>query len=321
MDYEKLAIGLIKYLRGNKSQHHFSSLLGYEFNIVHRWENGTKRIFWRDFVDVCKLTRVPVEKIVEDVYEYSEGLEREEHFLSFIIRDKNIKKIAKELKMSSNTLYNCLNGKSRAQLSLVLCLLDHLALFKLDEFMERFCTPDFLSTFFPSYLLTKDFNSVSIRDPQMALLIATLELNHYKDLSAHSDTVLAKLLGISEQAVKTCLSFLEEKGFIKFEDDKYVSERDGGMISINNYSEEDLLSLDEYWSREVFKYYRKTPVEDREFCRRGFLRLTFDDESIKEFDNLFMDFYLKAQDIAAKTKKNEMIRVINMNYFNPLHEN
>jgi hypothetical protein len=46
-------LALVREVRGARSQGYVNRRLGFRFNQVTKWERGTKRVLWRDFVALC----------------------------------------------------------------------------------------------------------------------------------------------------------------------------------------------------------------------------------------------------------------------------
>ncbi len=319
MNYEALAISIVKDLRQKQSQQNLSNQLGYEFNIVYRWENRKKVILWQDFFKICRLKKIPLSDVLKDFFSYVDSLEDEASLIQHLIQERSLPKLSSELNISKNILHNYIKGKTKAKLSFMLHLIDHCSLLGIEDFLERTCSPKVLNDFNPIYSLKKTYNKISIKEPRLALLLSVLCLDFYRDLDKHDDKALAQILQISEEKLKEYLTILEENQLIRFNSKKYEALDGRGVVSLQNYSDEELFEIDQFWLEEALSFFKNTPKSKRDKCRKGFFRLTFDEKTLEEFDNATLEYCKKIQEISKASSAKESIRVLNLNYFNPLN--
>lgn len=67
VDFRFVTREFIRVIRGEKSQERLSHELGFDFNVVSRWESGRRGFYWNDFISLAKLMRWDVSTALESV--------------------------------------------------------------------------------------------------------------------------------------------------------------------------------------------------------------------------------------------------------------
>lgn len=89
--YSQLSREIIIHLRGGRTQTELSSLLGYSFNQVSKWESGATLFLWQNFIDLNEALQLPWSKNFNDCFAFNTNLKVEErpvfeilsHFFGF----------------------------------------------------------------------------------------------------------------------------------------------------------------------------------------------------------------------------------------------
>ena len=68
LNYQQLAEQIVRHLRGDITQRQLSANLGFTFNQVGKWESGATQIKWDDFLYLCKILEVPIEKYFRNTF-------------------------------------------------------------------------------------------------------------------------------------------------------------------------------------------------------------------------------------------------------------
>ncbi|MBK7960502.1 MAG: helix-turn-helix transcriptional regulator [Bdellovibrionales bacterium] len=64
MNYQQLIARLLKQIRGAKTQLDMSQDLGYNYNQYGKWESSQRKIRWREFSKLCKVSNIQLEKLL-----------------------------------------------------------------------------------------------------------------------------------------------------------------------------------------------------------------------------------------------------------------
>lgn len=115
-DFQIMANGIVKCLRGAQTQMALSRKLGYKFNQVHRWETGITFPYWSDYIRVAKECRVDPTAQLHSSPGYQGEAEDLPRLLLFLASNRDISTIARLSRLSRFSLGHWLQGSSEPKL-------------------------------------------------------------------------------------------------------------------------------------------------------------------------------------------------------------
>lgn len=215
--YQDLSLRLVRLFKGNQSQADLSRKLGSTFNIVNRWETGSRKFYWEDFLQLCALEGIEVETVLEGVTNFTfqanpsgaEVFEKIVGCLDPALLQKSF---------STGQLQRLRSGETK------LVMADFLQI--LDLAFGR--SPRFFALLFPESDLSRtlqtetvDYIQLAASDINYSLLKQALSLKCYSALESHSSQHLAELLDLNEKQVDDYLQNLISVGVIEMSNNIY----------------------------------------------------------------------------------------------------
>src|SRR5687768_2622287 len=103
-NFENVSRELIRAIRGRTSCAIASRRLGYSFNQVARWENGSKTILWEDFVRLAETRGKDIGRALTTLELFNRQPRRIHKTIVEIISGRKISEAAKDLGCSTHQL-------------------------------------------------------------------------------------------------------------------------------------------------------------------------------------------------------------------------
>lgn len=213
MDYSKLRKELLLHLRGQLAQSQVNKKLGVNFNKMYRWESGVSHIMWPDFVDLCRILKIPLDKYLADSFSFKESAQSTATLVQHFTGGSTLKEVADNLKVSRYTLSRWLKNISAPTLEQMFALMD-------------FASPDFLrflefltgDQVLPSAAEEMRLYRAQVKHyfsyPWMSILLSALETKGYAKQA--TDEYLANKTKIPLKEIQRALPELAESGVIKW---------------------------------------------------------------------------------------------------------
>lgn len=219
MNYSKLKKELLLHLRGQLAQSQVNKKLGVTFNKIYRWESGTSHVMWPDFVDLCRVLKIPLDQYLQDSFSFKQPGKNTAGLVQHFAGYSTQKDIAEKIEISRYTLSRWLKGVSAPTLEQMFALMDY-------------ATPDFLrflefltdGEILPSVSEEMRLYHAQVKHyfayPWMSVLLSALETKGYaKD---PTDEYLAQKTKIPLSEIKKAIPDLAESGVIKWNGKKWV---------------------------------------------------------------------------------------------------
>jgi hypothetical protein len=211
---------LLVAMRGKISQSQMSQKLGYQFNQMYRWESGTTKMSWLDFLKFAKNRKVDMSMVLKKSFQYNDKPERYDLFVRHLVGDSKITKIAKINGTTPFRVRRWLNHVFPPDLDDVLSLINHHAHVLL--VFLGFLTDVSKITVIREELLKREAEIDLMRKyPVSGAVLRALELDEYQKFSKHQEGWISKKLGISLQDEVTIIERLKSGRLIAKKDHKY----------------------------------------------------------------------------------------------------
>jgi transcriptional regulator with XRE-family HTH domain len=225
MDYEKLAIELVRELRGRRSQSAFSRRLGYRSNAVYAWEAGrafpTAAVFFRSLKRAGRdvegalsgFYRLPAERADVPDLTTSEGVAR---LLNDLRGRTSVVELARAAERSRFAVARWLKGLAEPRLPDFLRLLECSSL-RLLDFLSCFSDPAKLPSVASAWQTLESARRAVYELPWSHAVLRVIELEAYRALKRHQPGFIANWLQIPREEEDRCVALLLESGQIKKE--------------------------------------------------------------------------------------------------------
>jgi hypothetical protein len=223
MDYEALASELLKELRGRRSQRALSRRLGFESNVVYRWESGRSWPAAAHFFHLVELVRGSASSVVDQFLHSKLELPRghspkDEVGVVALLRelrgDSRINDLAKTIGCSRFSVTRWLNGTTQLRLPEFLAFIEATSL-RLLDFLAALVDPHKLPSASQRWSLLEASRRAAYDHPWSHAVLRVLETKAYEKLARHRRGFIAERIGISVQEEETCLQILLQAGQIR----------------------------------------------------------------------------------------------------------
>lgn len=215
-NFETLKTEILIALRGRLTTSRLSQLLGLKFNKYARWEQETAELFLEDFLKICSVRKVPVEKVLKDVFDISDFKGEPHELLQLLFVGKSHNEIAQEAGVSRVTVSRWLAGATPISLVSFLSLLERLSC--LHIFLLRLFSPEQLPSIRSELTLFLKQKEFVYSQPLALLVLSYLELS----AEARSKIDLANLLTshfqIDSKTIDSIYLSLESLGLVERND-------------------------------------------------------------------------------------------------------
>ncbi len=247
-NYSELKNDLLVHLLKTKNTSLLSKRMGYNYDQVGRFVNGSKKFKWNEFVDLCFLVKAPLKLALS--YLGLQARSKEDcysiiAFLKKINSDKTSKFIAKKLSLSEPTFVRYANGKIFPEIEIVFAFLD-LVPDRLDWFLAVF-----------QGAKSEEEHLHFAKFPWMPAVANVANLSEFKKLPEHSNQWIADYLGIKEREVEIAFNEFVKMGLIEKTGPHYKltgSAPKKQTITINGIQ-------NELYNREMVKFLTKKSLQ------------------------------------------------------------
>jgi transcriptional regulator with XRE-family HTH domain len=233
MQYDKVAMELVRALRGKRSQIQFARRLGYKSNVVYTWESGNCFPTAARFLAAAARTGIDVSAAVRRFYNQeppwlakvnpttAEGVAR---LLTDLRGRTPISQLAEATGLSRFAIARYLRGTSEPRLPDFLRLLEGLSL-RLLDFINVLFDPTTIASVATTWRDLEASRNAAYDAPWTLAVMRALELEDYKRLPQHVPGWIAARINISEAEENKCLKLLENGRQIRKVKSRWVAER------------------------------------------------------------------------------------------------
>jgi len=231
MHHHQLARELLKQLRGRRSQRQLSRQLGYQSNVLYRWESGrswpSAEAFFAlvDHVRGRGGSRRCLEEFLrEQPLTAGQTLKDSAVLLEVLGRlrgEARINDIARQLGCSRFVVARWLNGTTCLRLPELLAYVEATTL-RLLDFLAAFASPAQLPSVRKQWQLLEASRRSAYEHPWSHAVLRVLETRAYQQLKRHRRGWIAERIGLSVKEEETCLEVLRQAGQIRLQRGRLV---------------------------------------------------------------------------------------------------
>ena len=317
MNYSLIKRELLKAIRGKHSQNYVNGKLGYSFNQVYRWEAGYKKIPWLDFVQLCRVCKVDLKAAFRYIDFFDLDPERYDILVKELVADDTLKMVGESIGCSQSQLSRWLNKKIVPTLENILKLI-YVRRSRLIDFVSQLTDIHLIPSLLPFYIQEEKERELHFKYPYVAALIRVLDLKQYKGLREHSDTFVAKQLGLPEATVKEALSHLHSLKLIKIENKKAIPQ--SMRLHVGNNFEYNK-RVRKYWTEKALEILNKLQPPKSFEARKsllGYNVFSVSEEGFQKIKKKYLEFYNDIRAILVDDKaETEMVKVLNLQILDP----
>jgi len=104
INFDQLAVEIMRDLRGSKSQQQINNFFGFDYNKVAKWENNELSISWLDFLKYTSLAKKDVQQYFRENLIYCGNLENIAEIISHLTNNLPLEQVAASIGCSKATL-------------------------------------------------------------------------------------------------------------------------------------------------------------------------------------------------------------------------
>jgi transcriptional regulator with XRE-family HTH domain len=231
MDYDALAAGLIRRVRGAMSTHRLSRQLGFSSNVLQLWERQQRLpcvgTFFR-MVAARKLAITAGLAALLDTLPHTAPLPRASaganldvsNVMRLLSRQRSASELARLSGFDRATIGRWCDGKTRPRLPDFLAYLDTTTQ-RLLDFVALFADPRDFEPTRVAYEEHQKRQRIAYALPWSSALLHALELSAYRALASHDARLLAQKLGLATAEVERLLQHLAEARLVEVDSGLY----------------------------------------------------------------------------------------------------
>jgi transcriptional regulator with XRE-family HTH domain len=205
-NYQGCKAKLLNTILENKSTSALSKRMGFHFDKVRRWQNGSKQLRWNEFCDLCDSTKKPLSESLAStfglIFKSKKQINKIVYHLKTFSQVKSVSCLCETLGISKAALQRYINGESYPDVEFVLAMMDLRPGF-LNEFVECFTKKEISAT------------QSMISLPWAGAVANAASLKKHLSLPEHSSSWIAGFLRISESQVNEAIKLMESLGLIE----------------------------------------------------------------------------------------------------------
>jgi transcriptional regulator with XRE-family HTH domain len=254
MNYDALASEIVRALRGERSQSALNRKLGFRGNQVQRWEAGTRKVSWLDFLKLCEASSVDLTRHMVRFLSGACDPADTAVLVERIIGGATLADLARETGISRFALARWMQGKSVPNLSDMLCLIQACQ-YVVFEFLAGFVDLKSLPSAKAEWDERQKRKQVYYRRPVVAAVLCVLRLDEYKALPKHEPGYIARKVGLAPEEEQDVIAELRAVGKITWNGTHFVSIEEHLELT----DSKDFRTFVAYWLRRALDYTLSLP--------------------------------------------------------------
>ena len=307
-DHATLARELLRELRGRRSQRALSRRLGFESNVVYRWEAGRSAPTASDFFRLVELLKRPpagvIGRFLHHELELPPGRQLSEPegvvlLLQHLRGEARINDLARAVGCSRFVMTRWLKGTTQVPLPELLSFIEATTL-RLLEFLAELVDPSRLPSVGQRWLLLEASRRAAYEHPWSHAVLRVLETRAYQALERHRRGFIADRIGISVHEEETCLQILLQAGQIRLL---------RGRFSVAETQTVDTRA-DPERARQLQTFWLRTALERQEAHQPGvysYNLFSISEADYQRLHQLYQAFFSDMRRLIALSEPNERV--------------
>lgn len=226
MDLQALKVELLRNIRGKRSQGQVSRRLGFSYNKVSRWENGTSNLPWPDFVRFSKACKINIDVVLRNYFFYEGDPGDHAAILRALFGTRQLSEVADTMEVSRNTIARWLSGEAVPDVEDMLRALERFTK-QLFPMVAAFGPPEDFPSLKEALVTEAARHRRSFELPELEIIFAALQLDDYRATPRHDDAWFAARLGIALERLCECMDILRQTDSIFLEGNHYSIAKPG----------------------------------------------------------------------------------------------
>ncbi|NUP12115.1 MAG: helix-turn-helix domain-containing protein [Polyangiaceae bacterium] len=318
MDYDELARGVLRALRGKRSQLAFSRRLGYSTNVAYAWESGRRSPTAAETLRAAVKVGVDVRGALTPFFqrvlpEELKTLDPDSPaFVAALLRDvrgtASMEVLASRTDLSRSAISRILSGKTEPRLPVFLRLVD-VASRRLLDMLAGLVDMGSIPAAQDEWRRVEALRRLAHTNPLSEAVPRFLELDQYAKLARHRPGWIAERLGISREDEERTLRDLEAAGVVRWDGVRWLLDRQRS-VDTTRFDRRAAARLGMHWTEEARS--RIAAGGEGQFA---YLVFTTDDETLAAIQELRLRFFRELRALVAASSKNRRVAVANVNLF------
>lgn len=312
IDIGALKKELLVAFRGNRSQLQLSRSLGFDYNQIYRWESGSRRLYWSDFVKLCKTCGIDL-KAAFNLRHFDGDINMSDQVVKHLVGQKKLLKISQEFDLSPHILRTWIKGEGEIHLSPFLKILMKMDI--LLPFAGKLIDIKKIPSLQETFLEREAQNGLAYDEPFLGPLMMCLDLDSYKNTSSHVEGFLGGLLGISKEKEKELLDKAQKVNIVSIVKGKYVN-----ALRVYNTSQDPQKEkkLQQFWFKKGLDAYNHTRSAREAKPLFGNVAMALSTDAYDSLREAYIEFANQIRLIATNDKQPKaLIRILNIQLFDP----
>ncbi len=314
-NYQHSKQQILDFILEVRSTTALSKKIGYSFDKVKRWHNGSKQFRWNEFCELCAITKMPLADALASTFGILNAKKKDNY--KIVLHLKNFLRLgsanvfAKKMKIGASVMQRYLRAETFPDVEFVLEMMDQRPLF-LDLFLDTLLVKKNTSFESPSML--------SI--PWVSAVANAASLKAHMNLKQFSAKWISDFLGLSEEQVNQAINLMLQLKLIEKKDGHYGPTLSRTLAFRPKNNSRDYANYIRYWMRRADQ--RFVTVDDNQLREKqnenldkdAFRVFSASPESIKKITEALSRAEQEIHDILIQdTSEKTDVRVLLIHHF------
>jgi len=298
-------------IRGKRSSAMLSKRLGYRTNAVSAWVAGRRFPTVGEFLRVCALLKVDVNKAFVQFHPATAELIwtnrsfTPDRWLSALRGRTPLKLIAERAKSSRFAVSRWLKGQTHPRLPEFLCLVEAIT-DRVSDLADALVGIKNLPTLLDKHRRRAAARNLSVEYPESEAILRIMETESYRQLPRHRPGVLAAALGLIPEREQQILDALETAGVLEALDGRY---RHLPFLTVDTTTTTQLLNrIKAHWARVALE--RLDAPRDSDWL--GYNLMSLSETDLERVRDILRNVYREIRALAASSEPVESAALLNL---------
>lgn len=245
-NYQSCKARLLDTILEKKSTSALSKRMGYQFDKVRRWQNGSKQLRWNEFCDLCESTKKPLSESLAStfglIFKSKRQINKIVYHLKTFSQITSVSRLSETLGISRAALQRYINGDAYPDIEFVFAMMDLRPGF-LDEFIESFTKK----------AIPSNLSMLSL--PWAGAVANAASLKKHLSLPEHSPEWIAGFLRLSESQVNDAIKLMESLGLIERQGSHFAPTLSRTLGHQSTHQSADFARFIKYWLKVASERY------------------------------------------------------------------
>lgn len=319
MDHEKLAIELIRALRGRRSQVALSRRMRCKSNVLYTWESGRRFPTAAVFFELAERVGLDTTEIIARFLgtlpaPLQNARMREPNAVAALLEHlkegTTLLELARRVGTNRVSVGRFLKAEAEPRLPMFLKLIEATSL-RLLDFIDGFVSPGELAEARDAWRVLEAQRRVAYELPWSHAVLRVLELSSYRAQAQHRDTFIAERLHISLHEAERCVRALADSKLIVRKKGLWVATQ---VLAVDTRRNPHAgLTLKGHWASVGLE--RLPQLEPRARDMFSYNLFTVSERDFDRLRELHIAYYQELRRIIEQSSPAERVAVVNLQLF------